>query len=185
MNICVYGASSQQIHTEYLQAAQDLGAALGEAGFSLVFGAGDTGVMGACARGIARTQGAIIGVAPRFFDKEGVLYQNCTEMIFTDTIRQRKQIMESRADAFVMAPGGIGTLEEFFEILTLKQLGRHCKPIAVLNTRGYFDSLASLLDGAVREGFLEATVLSMYRMFREPGDLADYLQKELVNENIG
>lgn len=180
MKICLYGAASQQIHTEYLRAAEDLGTALGRAGFGLVFGGGDTGVMGACARGMAAVGGSVTGVAPRFFDREGVLYRECTELIFTDTMRQRKEIMENRSDAFVMAPGGIGTMEEFFEILTLKQLGRHEKPIAVLNTRGYFDPLAALLEGAVREGFLERGALSMYRLFRAPEELTAWLKEVLA-----
>lgn len=180
MNICVYGAASQQIHTEYLQAARALGDCLGRMGFGLVFGGGDTGVMGACARGMAQAGGPIYGVAPRFFDREGVLYQGCTELIFTDTMRQRKEKMEEMSQGFVMAPGGIGTLEEFFEMLTLKQLGRHNKPIGVLNTRGYFDSLASLLEGAVREGFLDKTALGLYRMYREPEELAEGMREAMA-----
>ena len=94
-------------------------------------------------------------------------------------MRQRKEMMEHLSHGFVMAPGGIGTLEEFFEILTLKQLGLHKKPIAVLNIRGYFDALEELLEGAVEEGFLEKEVLSMYRMFREPEELVRFLSGEL------
>lgn len=176
MNVCVYGAASQQIHTEYLQAAESLGKLLAEAGFGLVFGGGDTGVMGACARGAAQRDGYILGIAPRFFDKEGVLYRGCTELLFTETMRQRKELMECHSGAFVMAPGGIGTLEEFFEILTLKQLGRHEKPIFILNVRGYFDNLGLLLENAVREGFLERSALGMFQMFRDPGELVQALQ---------
>ncbi len=179
MNICVYGAASQQIHTDFLQKAQDLGHCLAQAGFGLVFGGGNTGVMGACARGAAQAGGQILGVAPSFFHQEGVLYPNCTTLHLTDTMRQRKEMMERLSHGFIMAPGGIGTLEEFFEILTLKQLGRHKKPIAVLNIRGYFDALEELLDGAVGEGFLEKEVLSMYRMFREPEEAVRFLTAEL------
>lgn len=179
MNICVYGAASQQIHTDYLRAAHSLGHHLAQAGFTLVFGGGDNGVMGACARGAAQAGGKIIGIAPKFFDQEGILYQHCTQFHFTDTMRQRKELMENLSQAFVMSPGGIGTLEEFFEILTLKQLGRHNKPIAVLNTRGYYDALETLLDGAVGEGFLERSVLSMFRMFQKPEELVQYLAEQL------
>lgn len=179
MNICVYGAASQQIHTDFLQKAQILGHCLAQAGFGLVFGGGNTGVMGACARGAAQAGGQILGVAPSFFHQEGVLYPNCTALHLTDTMRQRKEMMERLSHGFIMAPGGIGTLEEFFEILTLKQLGRHKKPIAVLNIRGYFDALEELLEGAVGEGFLEKEVFSMYRMFREPEESVRFLTAEL------
>lgn len=179
MNICVYGAASQQIHTDFLQGAQQLGNCLAKAGFGLVFGGGNTGVMGACARGAALAGGEILGIAPSFFDQEGVLFPHCTQLHLTDTMRQRKEQMETLSQGFVMAPGGIGTLEEFFEILTLKQLGRHQKPIAVLNIRGYFDALEELLEGAVGEGFLEKEVLSMYRLFREPEEAVRFLSKEL------
>lgn len=179
MNICVYGAASQQIHTEYLQAAENLGKLLAENGFGLVFGGGDTGVMGACARGASQAGGSILGIAPRFFDREGVLYKGCTEFLFTDTMRQRKELMEQRSNAFVMAPGGIGTLEEFFEILTLKQLGRHEKPIYILNIRGYYDNLGALLENAVREGFLEKGGLNLFQMYRDPRELVQELKETL------
>ena len=141
--------------------------------------AGATGMMGAAARGVTAENGYILGIAPRFFDKPGVLYENCSEFIFTETMRERKKLLEEKSDATVVTPGGIGTYEEFFEILTLKQLGRHKKPIAVLNIRGYFDALEELLEGAVEEGFLEKEVLSMYRMFREPEELVRFLTGEL------
>lgn len=175
MNVCVYGAASQQIATEYLRAAHDLGKALAEQGCTLIFGGGDTGVMGACARGTRAAGGKLVGVAPRFFDQEGVLYPDCTEFHFTDTMRQRKELMENLSDAFIMAPGGIGTMEEFFEILTLRQLGRHNKPIYILNTLGYYNNLAALLETAVSQGFLEQQGLSLFKMYHEPRELVGAL----------
>jgi len=179
-NICVYGAASALIHPDYLSEAKKLGSCLAKSGFGLVFGGGNTGVMGACARGAAQGGGQIIGVAPEFFKKDGILFQQCTHFYFTETMRQRKEIMENLSQAFVMAPGGIGTLEEYFEILTLKQLGRHAKPIAVLNTRGYYDSLNTLLEHAVEQNFLERDVLPMYRLFSEPEELVQSLEQDLV-----
>lgn len=171
MNVCVYGAASQQIGTEYLQAAYTLGKTLGSKHCTLIFGGGDTGVMGACARGMTAAQGNIIGVAPTFFNQEGVLYPHCTELRFTETMRQRKELMENLSDAFIMAPGGIGTMEEFFEILTLRQLGRHNKPIFILNTQGYYNSLAALLETAVAQGFLEQRGLELFKMYHDPEEL--------------
>lgn len=175
MKICVYGAASHRIDGAYLSAAEDLGRALAKRGFTLVFGGGETGVMGATARGAASVGGEIIGVAPKFFDQEGVLYQSCTQFHFTETMRQRKELMESLSDAFVMAPGGIGTLEEFFEILTLRQLGRHDKPIFILNTRGYYNALGQMLEEAVHQGFLDESGLALYRMVEDAEELAEEL----------
>ena len=178
MNICVYGASSNEIDAAYLQAGEELGLAMAQRGHGLVFGGGQKGLMGAAARGVTGGGGRIIGVAPRFFDVEGVLYQDCTEFIFTDTMRERKAIMEDRSDAFIMTPGGIGTFEEFFEILTLRQLGRHNKGIAVLNTKGYYAPLQQMLEQAIEQGFLRPECRGLYAFFEESEALLDYLEKD-------
>lgn len=177
MNICVYGASSNEIDIAYIQAGEALGYAMAKRGHGLVFGGGQKGLMGAAARGATKGGGSIIGVAPRFFDVEGVLYQDCTEFIFTDTMRERKAIMEERSHAFIMTPGGIGTFEEFFEILTLRQLGRHEKGIAVLNTRGYYEPLRQMLEQAIEQGFLRPECRGLCAFFDEPEALLDYLEK--------
>lgn len=176
MNICLYGAASASIDPAYLAAAEALGRSVARRGHCLVFGAGATGIMGAAARGVRAEDGTLIGVAPRFFDRSGVLYGQCTELIFTETMRQRKETMERRADAFLMAPGGIGTMEEFFEILTLKQLGRHSKPIGVWNLRGYYDGMQAMLQAAVSGGFLEREGLSLFCVEAESEVLLDRLE---------
>ena len=149
MVICVYGASSDTIHPDFLKAGEALGSAMARRGHSLVFGGGGHGLMGAVARGVASSGGSITGVAPRFFNVDGVLFDGCTEFVYTDTMRERKAIMEERADAFLMTPGGIGTFEEFFEILTLRQLGRHNKPISVLNTMAIMLASVILVPAAM------------------------------------
>lgn len=176
MRICVFGASSSALDPVYLEAGERLGRELARRGHSLVFGGGASGLMGAVARGVSSGSGAILGVAPGFFNVDGVLYDRCTEFIYTETMRERKQIMEDRSDAVVMTPGGIGTLEEFFEMLTLKQLGRHARPIAVLNTAGYFDELQAMLETAAAQRFMEPATLALYRSFAEPEPLLDYLE---------
>lgn len=176
MKICVYGASSNTIDPEYLQAGEELGLALAKRGHGLVFGGGQKGMMGAVARGTARGGGEIIGVSPHFFDVEGVLYPHCTELIFTETMRQRKAIMEQRADAFLMTPGGIGTFEEFFEVLTLRQLGRHQKPIAVLNTGNYYGPLLEMLEQAIAQNFMRPECRALYAFFDTPEAALDYLE---------
>ncbi|MBQ6797570.1 MAG: TIGR00730 family Rossman fold protein [Clostridia bacterium] len=176
MNVCVYGASSSAIDERYISAAYDLGLRLAQRGHGMVFGGGARGLMGAAARGVSSQGGSIIGVAPRFFDIEGVLFEKCTEFVYTDTMRERKQIMEDRSDAFIVLPGGIGTMEEFFEILTLKQLGRHRKAITILNTNGYYDNIEALFKNSVEKKFMSESFYSLYAMFSEPDALIDYIE---------
>ena len=178
MQICVYGASSNEIEAAYLEAGERLGKAMAERGHGLVFGGGQKGLMGAVARGMTAGGGKIVGVAPSFFDVEGVLYQQCTEFVFTETMRERKAIMEERADGFIMTPGGIGTFEEFFEILTLRQLGRHRKPIAVLNTNDYYGPLRQMLEQAIGQGFMRPECRGLCAFFEDPEELLDYLETD-------
>ena len=175
--ICLYGASSERLAEEYYAAAYAIGEGLAANGIGLVFGGGATGLMGAAARGADSKGGEIIGVAPKFFDEEGVLYQNCTKFIFTETIRERKQIMEDLSDGFIVAPGGIGTLEEFFEIFTLRQLARHKKKIFLLNTNGYYDQLISFLKHMVEEGFMARHSLDLISIHETPSELIDAIKQ--------
>ncbi len=176
MNICVYGASSSTIAKSYINPTEELGEKMAKRGHNLVYGAGALGLMGAAARGVLRGGGKIIGVAPAFFKVDGVLFDECDEMIYTDTMRERKGIMEEKSDAFIMTPGGLGTYDEFFEILTLKQLGRHAKPIAVFNINGYFDPLRAVLENAVNKQFMTPQSLRLCEFFDRPERLLDYLE---------
>ena len=178
MNICVYGGSSNSVGAEYIEAGIRFGRALAERGHGLVFGGGAGGLMGAAARGAYSAQGKITGVAPTFFNVDGVLFEECTEFVFTETMRQRKQKMEELSDAFVMLPGGIGTLDEFFEIFTLKQLGRHGKPVGVLNTGGYYDGLLAMLDKMASEGFMLPECRDMLAVSNSPEELVKKLEAE-------
>ena len=177
MVICVYGASSQTIHPDYLTGVEAFGRAMGKRGHVLLFGGGDKGLMGAAARGVKAENGTVIGVAPRFFNVDGVLYPHCDEFVYTDTMRQRKQILEDKAEAFLAVPGGIGTFDELFEILTLKQLGRHSKPIALLNLRGYFDPLLAMLEKAIADGFMKEECRTLWAAFEDADALLDYLEQ--------
>ena len=177
MNICVYGASSNTLDFSYITAVEALGLKLAQRGHHLVFGGGAQGLMGAAARGVHQGGGNIVGVAPSFFDVDGILYQDCTEFIFTETMRERKQIMEDRADAFIMVPGGIGTFEEFFEILTLKQLGRHQKAITGFNVNGFFDSMTAMIEVAIEQHFIAPACRKLYQFFDRADDVLDYLEQ--------
>lgn len=181
MNICVYGASSSIIDESYIKQTEELGREIAQRGHGLVYGAGASGLMGAVARGVYEKNGNIVGVVPDFFEEEdmgvdGRIFQDCTELIKTDTMRERKRIMEERADAFVIVPGGIGTFEEFFEIFTLKQLERHNKAIAIFNINGYYDAMLKMLDVAVEEKFLREACHLLYKVFDNEKEMIEYLE---------
>lgn len=150
-------------------------------GHRMVFGGGAMGLMGAAARGMSSQNGEIIGIAPTFFDKPGILYDKCTDFIFTQTMRERKELMEKSSDAFLVVPGGIGTFEEFFEILTLKQLNQLNKPIAIFNVNGYYDALLHLLNSTIEKGFMKEPCRSIYAAFNgitAISDMLDAIEKE-------
>jgi uncharacterized protein (TIGR00730 family) len=177
MNICLYGASSTELDKSFITATEQLGEKLGLKGHNLVYGGGANGLMGAAARGVRKGGGKVIGVAPSFFQVDGVLFEDCAEFIYTETMRERKQIMEHRAEAFVMVPGGIGTFDEFFEIITLKQLGRHNKPVAIFNINGYYDSLVAMLENAVKYKFMTDSSRDLAPVFEDAESLIKYLEE--------
>lgn len=185
MRICVYGAASNTIDEFYIKEGEKLGRLLALRGHGLVYGAGATGLMGAVSRGVEGENGDVIGVVPEFFTNEEVLNLNCTTLVRTKTMRERKQIMEDYADAFIITPGGIGTFEEFFEILTLKQLNRHDKPIVILNTRGYYDPMIKMLEHSISEGFLKAQCRVMYPAFDTPEQVLEYVENYKSTELKG
>lgn len=178
MNICVFGASSDNIDKAYITAGEQLGREMAVKGHALVFGGGQTGLMGAVVRGVTECGGLSTGVAPKFFDLPGVLFENCTEFIYTETMRERKDLMDKKADAFIMTPGGIGTMEEFFEIFTLKQLGRHTKPIGILNVNGYYDELIHMLIHTAEKGFMDMKCMDLLCVSEDPKALLEMIEHE-------
>ncbi len=178
MKICVFGAASAHIDDIYVKKIEELGEMLAKRGHSLVFGAGATGLMGAAARGFKRGGGYIHGIIPEFFREEGVeiIYDDCDKMTYTKTMSERKQKMEDDCDAFIIAPGGIGTFEEFFEVLTLKQLGRHKKAIAVYNIGNYYDELENFMKVVYERKFINFKCYEMYSYFDSAEEIADYLE---------
>lgn len=176
MKLAVYGASSRELAQVYYDAAYALGEQIARRGHTMVFGGGTSGLMGAAARGVSAEGGEMIGVAPKFFDEPGILYEGCTQMLFTETMGERKKMMEDLSDAFIILPGGIGTFEEFFEALTLKQLGRHAKAMAVLNTNGYYDAMEAMLVRAVEEKFFPEDGYALYKIFGNADELVAYIE---------
>ena len=176
MNICVYGASSGHIAKVYHDSAYSLGEQIAKRNHKLVYGAGANGVMGATARGAYDNGGVIIGVAPSFFTVDGMLFDHCTELIRTETMRERKKVLEDKSDAFIVAPGGLGTFDELFEILTLKQLGRHNKPVCFFNTDGVYDALLELLDKMADNHFMKHKSLELFKSFDDVAKMLEYIE---------
>lgn len=178
MRICLYGAASPTIDKEYIEKVEALGALMVKRGHSLVFGGGANGLMGAAARGVKSEGGYILGVIPKFFDDEKVeaVCDFCNELIEPDTMRERKQIMEDNADAFIITPGGIGTFEEFFEILTLKQLCRHNKPIAIYNINSYYNEIEKAMESAMEKNFIRGNCAELYKITEDLDELFAYLE---------
>lgn len=186
MRICVYGAASPSIDQKFISLTEDMGKTLAKNGHSLVFGGGGNGLMGAAARGIKAENGYILGVIPSFFDKEDIeaICDFCNKLVMPETMRERKQIMEDNSDGFIVVPGGIGTYEEFFEILTLKQLCRHNKPIAVYNQFGYYDELYKTMKQAVNQKFIKEDCLELFFMSDNLDDILNYLTSDQKQRTI-
>ena len=176
MKLCLYGASSNAIDEKYILATEKLGEEMAKRGHTLIFGGGASGLMGAAARGMTKGNGKIIGISPSFFDVDGVLYDKCTEFIYTETMRERKQLLEDNADGFIVTPGGPGTMDELFETLALRQLGVHNKPIAVFNIDGYYNPLSRLLETAFEGGFMTKEILELCPIFSDETQLLKYLE---------
>lgn len=177
MNVCVYGASSSAIDKVYIEAVEELGEVIAERGHAVVFGGGASGSMGAAARGARRRGGAVIGIAPTFFNVDGVLFPDCTEFISPETMRERKKLLEEKSDGFVITPGGIGTYDEFFEILTLKQLGRHNKPIVIYNVDGYYNPMLAMLADAMEKSFVMESVGELYVVLTDAEAVVRYIEE--------
>ena len=186
MRIYVFGAASPTIDPEYIQKVELLGEEMAKRGHSLVFGAGGNGLMGAAARGVHKGGGYVLGVIPKFFEEEGVeaIYDKCDKLIFTETMRQRKQTMEDNADAFIVAPGGIGTFEEHFEILTSKQLCRHNKPIVLYNVKGYYNELEEVMRQAMKKNFIRENCADLYRLTDDLDELFSYIEAPVKDHTV-
>ena len=178
MKICVFGAASPKIDKVYIEQVEELGREMVKRGHSLVFGGGGNGLMGAAARGVMTEGGYIEGVIPSFFENEEIeaVFEHCDMVFETKTMRERKQLMEDMSAAFIIVPGGIGTFEEFFEIMTLRQLCRHNKPIALYNIEGYYNELNAMMQAAVEKGFVRSAVDALYKTTDNLEELFEFLE---------
>lgn len=162
--LCVYCASSDRLDAKYYSAAEDLGREMVARGWGLVYGGGKTGLMGSVARAVKSSGGKVIGVIPEFMKARELAYDEADELVTVVTMRERKLLMETRADAFVCLPGGFGTLEEIMEILTLRQLDVVKKPCVFFNQDGFYDPLLKLFDHMLQEKFFKPSNMDLFRV---------------------
>ncbi len=176
-SICVFSASSNSVGPAFFALAEEAGAALARRGHVLVYGGTNIGLMGAMARAAQRQGGRVVGVIPAFIAKLGLAYERADELIVTNDMRQRKATMEARSDGFLALPGGFGTLEELLEVITLKQLKQHLKPVVLLNSGGYYDPLATLFEHMYQQGFAKPAYRLMYHFAADIAQALDYFEQ--------
>lgn len=186
MKVAVYCASSTQIDKRYFADGEALGKALAEHRMTVVYGAGNMGIMGAVADGALANSGEVIGVIPKFMVANNWHHKGCTQIIETEDMADRKTTIWKMSDALVVLPGGIGTLDELSEVMVLKQLGLHTKPIVIYNPNGYYDGLLQFLDKMIDEKFLHPKMRDMYRVATKVEDvvpaIADCPEWESTNQ---
>lgn len=173
--VCVFCGSLTGANPRYAEAARELGAILARTGRGLVFGGGRIGLMGLVAQGALAAGGEVIGVIPRALSGREIVLLEATELIVVDTMHERKAVMADRADGFIALPGGFGTCDELFEVLTWAQLGLHEKPIGVLNTAGFFDPLLVWLNLMVADGFLKEKYRRLVLVGATPTELLNQM----------
>jgi uncharacterized protein (TIGR00730 family) len=169
--ICVFCGSSPGARPEYVQAARQLGAIVAQRKIGLVFGGGKVGMMGQLAQAVLENNGEVIGVIPKELYERKVAFNGLSDLRVVGSMHERKALMAGLADGFMALPGGLGTLEEIFEILTWAQLGMHHKPCGLLNVAGYFTPLLAFLDHVAAQGFIDAAHRLMILTSKNPEDL--------------
>jgi hypothetical protein len=176
-SICVFCGSSEGNDRLIIEAAEALGRMLAEKQITLVYGAAKIGIMGRVAQEVLDHHGMVIGIIPEFLKKKEVVHLGLTELITTTNMHDRKLKMQEMSDGFIALPGGMGTLEELFEIITWLQLGLHAKPIGLLNVNGFYDDLLQLLETMVRRGFLSMENYELLLVDTEAEGLLNKMQQ--------
>jgi hypothetical protein len=175
MRICVFTGSGMGARDEYKAAAEALGTELGQRGIGLVYGGASVGLMGVVATAALQAGGEVTGILPKSLADLEIAHEGLSELIIVSSMHERKAHMADMSDAFIAMPGGIGTLEETFEMWTWSQLGIHRKPLGLLNAAGYYDGLMGFLDHVTREGFVRQVHRDIMLVDDEPGRLIDRL----------
>jgi hypothetical protein len=180
-NICVFTGSRHGARSEYTGAAKQLGRLLVERGYGLVYGGGNVGLMTVIADTVLELKGRVTGVIPDSLVSREVAHEGLSDLRVVGSMHERKALMAELSDGFVAMPGGIGTLEEFFEVLSWAQLGLHEKPCALLNVGGYYDPLIQFLDHAVADDFIKPKHRALLIVEREPAQLLDRIEALLLS----
>lgn len=176
-SVCVYCASSKQINNIYFEAAELLGKLLAEKDICIINGAGKQGLMAAVSNSALKAGGKVTGIIPHFMVEQGWNHSGLTQIIETETMHERKELMAKMSDAIITLPGGCGTLEELLEIITWKQLGLYLKPIVILNTDGYFNPLLEMLNRSIEENFMRPEHNKLWEIANTPEEAIDLLSK--------
>ena len=175
--VTVYCSSSRHVAPVYFDAARELGTAIAQNGWQLVYGGNSVGCMGALADAARGAGGKVIGITPQLLVDQGIADDNCDELVVTSGMRDRKALLEERGDAFVALPGGLGTLEEVFEILVGRVLGYHQKPIVILNVDGFYDPLLDMVENGIAQRFIKASVRNAYFVARNVTEAIESLRR--------
>ena len=170
-SVCVYCGSKPGVDPRFAEIATQVGRWIGEHGGQLVYGGGRNGLMGIVAESTLSAGGSVVGIIPRALVEKEWAHHGCTELHVVDTMHERKRMMAERADAFLALPGGIGTFEELFEVWTWRQLGYHDKPVGILNSHGYYDSLMAFMRQVVDQGFMGDWQMDLVTLGNKPQDL--------------
>ncbi|MES2145807.1 MAG: TIGR00730 family Rossman fold protein [Pseudomonadota bacterium] len=178
-SICVFCGARPGRNPAHAAAAGATGRMIAEAGWRLVYGAGDVGLMGEVARAAQGAGARTLGVIPTHLLSREMGKRDLTSFVITEDMHERKKVMFMNSDAIVVLPGGAGSLDEFFEVLTWAQIGLHGKPIFLLNVAGYWTPLAALIDHVVTEGFADPSILTLFRLVDDVGDLSAALHDAL------
>ena len=175
-SVTVYCSSSSDIPSHYLEAGRDVGAAIARAGWTLVYGGNRIGMMAAVADAAREAGGKVVGITPQLLVDQGIADAHCDELVVTSGMRERKALLEQRADAFLALPGGLGTFEELFEILVGRLLGYHDKPIVLLNIAGYYDALLAAIEHGIDERFIKPKARNALHVAEDVRSAMDYLR---------
>ncbi|MEP0710121.1 MAG: TIGR00730 family Rossman fold protein [Parvibaculum sp.] len=178
-SLCVYCGSSTGTEPVFMEAADRFGRIMASQEIELVYGGGGIGLMGAVARAVLAGGGRVTGIIPKFLTEVEVEFNEVSELVVTDSMHARKQLMFERSQAFVALPGGVGTVEETIEMLTWAQLGRHSRPIVIANIDGFWDPLNELLDHIIKAGFARSEIRRIYSMVDRVEDILPRIEASL------
>ncbi len=177
-NVCVFAASSPGISDRYLEAGKEMAGILAEKDISMTYGAGSVGIMGVMADELLDRNGNVTGIIPGFMKEMGWAHPGLKDLVVVDTMHERKSLMMEKADAIISMPGGVGTLEELLEAITLKQLGKFLKPIVILNTGGFYDPLLKHFEEMINEHFMRPLHGKIWQVASHPSEVIERIENE-------